>query len=89
MVRETVDDVRGDTTVVRKLSQNGYSQPSLSSTNCKGSGQLNETAMASAPYGGPSLDITQARSDFLKLTAATAQRMFRFWLVRGVAKADT
>jgi len=43
----------------------------------------------SAPYEGPSLDITQARSDFLKLCVATAQRMLRFWLVRGVAKADT
>jgi uncharacterized protein (DUF2336 family) len=42
-----------------------------------------------APYEGPSIDITQARSDFLKLSVATAQRMLRFWLVRGVAKADT
>jgi hypothetical protein len=39
-----------------------------------------------APYEGPSIDFTQARSDFLKLSVATAQRMLRFWLVRGVAK---
>jgi uncharacterized protein (DUF2336 family) len=42
-----------------------------------------------APYEGPSIDATQARSDFLKLSVATAQRMLRFWLVRGVAKPDT
>jgi uncharacterized protein (DUF2336 family) len=41
------------------------------------------------PYEGPSIDVTQARSDFLKLSVATAQRMLRFWLVRGVARADT
>ena len=39
-------------------------------------------------YEGLSIDTTQARSDFLKLSVATAQRMLRFWLVRGVAKAD-
>lgn len=39
-----------------------------------------------APYEGPSVDFTQARSDFLKLSVATARRMLRFWLVRGVAK---
>lgn len=42
-----------------------------------------------APYEGPSIDATQARSDFLKLSVATAQRMLRFWLVRGLAKPDT
>ena len=42
-----------------------------------------------APYEVPVTDITQARTDFLKLSVATAQRMLRFWLVRGVAKADT
>jgi uncharacterized protein (DUF2336 family) len=31
-------------------------------------------------------ELERARSDFLKLTTATAQRMFRFWLIRGVAK---
>jgi uncharacterized protein (DUF2336 family) len=29
-------------------------------------------------------EFERARSDFLKLSAATAQRMFRFWLVRGL-----
>jgi uncharacterized protein (DUF2336 family) len=38
------------------------------------------------PYEVPATDITQARTDFIKLSVPTAQRMFRFWLVRGVAK---
>src|SRR5690242_10324760 len=42
-----------------------------------------------APYEVPATDIAQARTDFIKLSVATAQRMLRFWLVRGVAKADT
>jgi uncharacterized protein (DUF2336 family) len=29
-------------------------------------------------------EFERARADFLKLSAATAQRMFRFWLIRGV-----
>ena len=41
-----------------------------------------------APYEVPATDIAQARTDFIKLSVATAQRMLRFWLVRGVAKAD-
>jgi uncharacterized protein (DUF2336 family) len=41
-----------------------------------------------APYEVPATDVTQARTDFLKLSVATARRMLRFWLVRGVAKAD-
>jgi len=41
-----------------------------------------------APYEVPAGDMTQARSDFLKLSVATARRMFRFWMVRGVAKID-
>jgi len=41
-----------------------------------------------APHEVPPGDLTQARADFLKLSVATARRMFRFWLVRGVAKAD-
>jgi uncharacterized protein (DUF2336 family) len=32
-------------------------------------------------------DVENARLDFLKLSVATARRMFRFWLVRGLAKA--
>ena len=44
--------------------------------------------MRFAPYEVPTTDSTQARTDFLKLSAPTAQRMVRFWLVRGVAKAD-
>jgi hypothetical protein len=31
-------------------------------------------------------DLETARADFAKLAPATAQRVFRFWLVRGVAK---
>jgi hypothetical protein len=36
----------------------------------------------------PATDTAQARSDFIKLSVATARRMVRFWLVRGLAKAD-
>lgn len=38
------------------------------------------------PVGPSDAELERARSDFLKLTAATAQRMFRFWLVRGSTK---
>ncbi|HXZ45837.1 MAG TPA: DUF2336 domain-containing protein [Pseudolabrys sp.] len=41
-----------------------------------------------APYEMPATDVAQARADFLKLSVATAQRMLRFWLVRGLAKTD-
>ena len=41
-----------------------------------------------APCEMPAIDLAQARADFLKLSAATAQRMLRFWLVRGVAKVE-
>jgi uncharacterized protein (DUF2336 family) len=41
-----------------------------------------------APYEVPATDSAQARSDFIKLSVATARRMVRFWLVRGLAKAD-
>jgi uncharacterized protein (DUF2336 family) len=34
----------------------------------------------------PAAELERARSDFLKLSAATAQRMFRFWLIRGATK---
>jgi len=40
-----------------------------------------------APHEVPTIDLAQARTDFLKLSVATAQRMLRFWLVRGLAKA--
>lgn len=33
-----------------------------------------------------SAELEQARAEFGKLTVSTAQRVFRFWLVRGVAK---
>ena len=33
-------------------------------------------------------ELEQARVDFLKLSVATARRMFRFWLVRGTAKTE-
>lgn len=38
------------------------------------------------PYEMTATDITRARTDFIKLSIPTAQRMFRFWLLRGVAK---
>lgn len=41
-----------------------------------------------APYEVPAGDMKQARADFLKLSVATARRMFRFWMVRGVARVD-
>jgi hypothetical protein len=31
-------------------------------------------------------ELEQARAEFGKLTVSTAQRVFRFWLVRGIAK---
>ena len=42
-----------------------------------------------ARYEIPANDLIQVRADFIKLSVATARRMFRFWLVRGVAKADS
>lgn len=33
-----------------------------------------------------SAELEQARAEFGKLTVSTAQRVFRFWLVRGIAK---
>ncbi len=41
-----------------------------------------------APYEVPATDAAQARSDFIKLSVATARRMVRFWLVRGLAKVE-
>jgi uncharacterized protein (DUF2336 family) len=32
------------------------------------------------------IELEQARAEFGKLTVSTAQRVFRFWLVRGIAK---
>jgi uncharacterized protein (DUF2336 family) len=40
-----------------------------------------------APYELPVTDLTQVRTDFLKLSVPTARRMLRFWLVRGAAAA--
>ena len=42
-----------------------------------------------ARYEMPANDLIQVRADFIKLSVATARRMFRFWLVRGVAKAES
>src|SRR5690348_14510659 len=42
-----------------------------------------------APYEMPANDLIQVRADFIKLSVTTARRMFRFWQVRGVAKAET
>ena len=38
------------------------------------------------PYEVSASDITRVRTDFIKLSVPTARRMFRFWLLRGVAK---
>jgi uncharacterized protein (DUF2336 family) len=42
-----------------------------------------------APYEMPANDLIQVRADFIKLSVTTARRMFRFWMVRGVAKAES
>ena len=34
-------------------------------------------------YDLSATDISQTKSDYLKLSASTARRMLRFWLVRG------
>jgi hypothetical protein len=34
----------------------------------------------------PPVELEQARAEFGKLTVSTAQRVFRFWLVRGIAR---
>ena len=39
-------------------------------------------------YDLSATDISQTKSDFLKLSVPTARRMLRFWLVRGATKAD-
>lgn len=42
--------------------------------------------MARLPRQRPdAAEIAEANAEYVKLTAATAQRVFRFWLVRGVA----
>jgi uncharacterized protein (DUF2336 family) len=41
-----------------------------------------------APYELSAAEVIQVRADFIKLSVSTARRMFRFWLVRGVAKSD-
>ena len=42
-----------------------------------------------ASYEISAAELVQARADFIKLSVSTARRMFRFWLVRGVAKANS
>ena len=37
-------------------------------------------------HQAPLVELERARTDFLKLSVATAQRMFRFWLIRGATK---
>src|SRR4029078_2824600 len=39
-------------------------------------------------YEASTTELSQARADFIKLSVATARRMFRFLMVRRVAKAD-
>jgi hypothetical protein len=39
-------------------------------------------------YDLSATDISQTKSDFLKLSVPTARRMLRFWLVRGATKTD-
>jgi len=43
---------------------------------------------ASFAYDLSATDISQTKSDFLKLSVPTARRMLRFWLVRGATKTD-
>lgn len=50
---------------------------------------LNAILKARFAYEIPANDLIQVRADFIKLSVATARRMFRFWLVLGVAKADS
>jgi hypothetical protein len=44
--------------------------------------------MQSTSYDLPATDISQTKSDYLKLSVPTARRMQRFWLVRGATKTD-
>jgi len=44
--------------------------------------------MQSTSYDLPATDISQTKSDYLKLSVPTARRMLRFWLVRGATKTD-
>jgi uncharacterized protein DUF2336 len=39
-------------------------------------------------YDLSATDISQMKSDYLKLSVSTARRMLRFWLVRGATKPD-
>ncbi|MGB9063765.1 MAG: hypothetical protein WCC80_10340, partial [Pseudolabrys sp.] len=39
-------------------------------------------------YDLSATDISQTKSDYLKLSVSTARRMLRFWLVRGATKTD-
>ena len=41
------------------------------------------------PQAPSAQEMEQARTDFLKLSGATAKRMFRFWMVRGTANPET
>jgi len=40
-------------------------------------------------YDRSASDISQTKSDYLKLSVPTARRMLRFWLVRGAMTPDT
>jgi len=44
--------------------------------------------MQSTSYDLPATDISQTKSDYLKLSVPTTRRMLRFWLVRGATKTD-
>ncbi len=39
-------------------------------------------------YDRSASDISQTKSDYLKLSVPTARRMLRFWLVRGATITD-
>jgi hypothetical protein len=39
-------------------------------------------------YDRSASDISQTKSDYLKLSVPTARRMLRFWLVRGATTTD-
>ena len=76
------------TSVIEPLMQNpGYDGLLVA---CKASGLHWQTfnVLLANRFGAqqvPASVIEKARLDFLKISAATAQRVFRFWLVRGVA----
>jgi uncharacterized protein (DUF2336 family) len=78
--------------LVEKLMQNTRYDGVL--VACKAAGLHWQTfsAILSKRYSHhqvSAMELEKARTDFIKLSAVTAQRMLRFWLVRGVSNAQT